>query len=378
MNTPNDAHWMGLALRQAQLAAEAQEVPIGAVVVHQGQVVAQAHNAPIAGRDPTAHAEVLALRQAAQHLDNYRLAECTLYVTVEPCLMCAGAIAQARIGRLVYGCEEPRTGAIQSVVRSFELPGLNPHTQVLAGVGAEPSRALLQAFFRERRQAHREAPHAPLPDFALRTPESAFEGLPDFPWIPHYRQDLPSLQGLRLAHLDEGPESAPITWLLLHSSPSWSYAWRQVIPVLLAAGHRVVAPDLIGFGRSDKPKKPQWHQFQTHCNILLEWVQALDLQRVVLGVQDGAERLGQTLLLASPARYRGLWDTTLTPLEAQANDAPFPDDGHRAATRAFPSLVLEPTDPAGPPSVGHWVTDAGSSSAIAMAEAALAHFSSPH
>jgi len=378
MNTPNDDHWMGVALRQAQLAADAQEVPIGAVVVHQGQVVAQAHNAPIAGRDPTAHAEILALRQAAQHLDNYRLAECTLYVTVEPCLMCAGAIAQARIGRLVYGCDEPRTGAIQSVVRSFDLPGLNPHTQVLAGVGAEPSRALLQAFFRERRQAHRSTPNAPLPDFALRTPDSAFEGLPDCPWTPHYRQDLPSLQGLRMAHLDEGPQTAPITWLLLHGNPGWSYWWRQVIPVLLAAGHRVVAPDLIGFGRSDKPKKTQWHQFETHRNILLEWVQALDLQRVVLGMQDSVAILGLSLPLATPARYQGAWVTTLCPAEAQAHDASFPDDGHRAATRAFPQMLLERIDQAGQPNVRHFVTDAESSTAIAMAQAALAHFSSPH
>ena len=116
--SPDDAHWMGLALAQARLAAEAGEVPVGAVVVKDGQCIASGRNAPIAGHDPTAHAEVQALREAARVLGNYRLDGCTLYVTLEPCAMCSGAMLHARLARVVYGAPDPRTGAAGSVPAS--------------------------------------------------------------------------------------------------------------------------------------------------------------------------------------------------------------------------------------------------------------------
>ncbi|HUG52691.1 MAG TPA: tRNA adenosine(34) deaminase TadA [Vicinamibacteria bacterium] len=142
--------FMRLALARAREALAGGEVPIGAVVVAYGRVVGEGSNQTISARDPTAHAEVLALRQAATTLGNYRLAEATLYVTVEPCLMCAGAAVNARIAHLVYGTDEPKFGAIRSVMRLAEL-GLNHQLQVSSGVLEEECRGLLVGFFRERR-----------------------------------------------------------------------------------------------------------------------------------------------------------------------------------------------------------------------------------
>ena len=144
----DDVAHMEEALLEAQRGAAEGEVPVGALVVLAGEVVGRAHNAPITLCDPTAHAEILALRAAAQTLGNSRLPGATLYVTAEPCLMCAGALAHARVARLVYGCSEPKTGAIGSV-HAAELPGI----EIIAGVLAERSAALLQEFFRVRRGA---------------------------------------------------------------------------------------------------------------------------------------------------------------------------------------------------------------------------------
>jgi len=139
------------ALALAEEAARAGEVPVGAVVVHDGRVIGRGWNQPIGSHDPTAHAEVVALRDAGRALGNYRLTGATLYVTVEPCLMCVGAIVHARVGTLVYGAAEPKSGAVVSAVRGLELPGLNHRCAVVAGVREDECRTLLQAFFRERR-----------------------------------------------------------------------------------------------------------------------------------------------------------------------------------------------------------------------------------
>jgi tRNA(adenine34) deaminase len=148
---PDDAHWMRLALEQAALAEEAGEVPVGAVVTHKGRLIASGHNRCIADSDPTAHAEVVALRAAARALGNYRLNDCILYVTLEPCAMCAGAIQHARIQRLVFGASDAKTGACGSVVDLFAEPKLNHHTQVVSGVLASESARLLADFFAARR-----------------------------------------------------------------------------------------------------------------------------------------------------------------------------------------------------------------------------------
>lgn len=146
---------MELALQQARLAAASGEVPVGAVVVVNGTVVGRGYNRPISSIDPTAHAEIVALRAAAIAVDNYRLTGATVYVTVEPCLMCVGAMVHARVGLVVYGAKEPKAGAIESMTHAHELSGLNHRLTALGGVHADESRALLQAFFQARRTSAR-------------------------------------------------------------------------------------------------------------------------------------------------------------------------------------------------------------------------------
>jgi tRNA(adenine34) deaminase len=218
----------------------------------------------------------------------------------------------------------------------------------------------------------------PVREDALRTPDVAFADLPDYPWQPRYLSDLPSIAGLRMHVLDEGPRDATVTWLCLHGNPAWSYLYRKMVPVWLAAGHRVVAPDLIGFGKSDKPKKDSFHHFETHRQSLLDVIERLDLQRVVLVVQDWGGILGLTLPMVAPKRYKGLlvmntalatgdaplsagflawrdWcqsqplfdvgklfkrgNPDMSAQETAAYNAPFPDKGYRAALRAFPPMV---------------------------------------
>ena len=143
---------MSLALEEAAKAREVGEVPIGAVVALQDEVIGRGFNQPISSGDPTAHAEIVAIRDAARRVGNYRLTGATLCVTVEPCLMCVGALVHARIGLLIFGAAEPRTGAVMSTVRGAELPGHNHRFDVVPGVREDECRALMQEFFREKRE----------------------------------------------------------------------------------------------------------------------------------------------------------------------------------------------------------------------------------
>ena len=147
----NDERYMQLALGQARRAAACGEVPVGAVLVLQDRVIASGYNRPISGRDPTAHAEIEVLRAGAAALDTYRLNDALLYVTLEPCLMCAAAIAHARVRRLVFGAWDPRAGAAGSMLDAFALPGLNHRVDVFGGVMEAEAGALLQNFFSGRR-----------------------------------------------------------------------------------------------------------------------------------------------------------------------------------------------------------------------------------
>jgi len=151
-----DARWMRAALALADKAWRRGEVPVGAVVVADGKIIGRGFNTPIVRHDPTAHAEMAALRDAAQTLGNYRLPDCDLYVTLEPCPMCAGAILQARVRRLFFGAADPKTGACGSVVDLFAEPRLNHQTTVAGGVLAEECGALLKRFFAERRSGARQ------------------------------------------------------------------------------------------------------------------------------------------------------------------------------------------------------------------------------
>ncbi len=144
---------MKMALEEALAAREAGEVPIGAVVVRDGQAIGRGRNRTIADCDPSAHAEIVALRDAARRIANHRLVGCELYATVEPCAMCAGAIVQARIARVVYGCPDPRAGAVRTLYQIADDPRLNHRAEIVAGVMAEESAEMLRAFFQARRGA---------------------------------------------------------------------------------------------------------------------------------------------------------------------------------------------------------------------------------
>ncbi len=163
MSTPFDEHAMRIALDQAQNAWLAGEVPVGAVIVQAGQVIATGYNRPITTHDPTAHAEIVALRHAALLKSNYRLPECELYVTLEPCAMCAMALMHARFKRVVFAAADPKTGVAGSVVDLFANRQLNHHTEIVGGVLADSASALLKQFFAERRaqiKAQRDARQA--------------------------------------------------------------------------------------------------------------------------------------------------------------------------------------------------------------------------
>src|SRR3954468_7999356 len=180
----SDDVFMREALAQAHLAQAAGEVPVGAVVVRDGVVIGRGHNHPVTGHDPTAHAEIAALRQAAQALGNYRLDGCDLYVTLEPCAMCSGAMLHARVRRVVYGAPDPKTGAAGSVVDLFAEPRLNHQTHSQGGLRASECAALISTFFRRRRQESRTIAQ-PLREDELRAPKERFANLPDYPWPPN-------------------------------------------------------------------------------------------------------------------------------------------------------------------------------------------------
>jgi tRNA(Arg) A34 adenosine deaminase TadA len=151
----DDEFWMEEALRAAQRALEAGEVPVGAVVIHGGKIVGRGWNRNLTSCDPTAHAEVIALREAGANLGNHRLGDCELFVTIEPCSMCAGALVHARVKRLIYGADDPKAGAVHSVMEVLNHPRLNHRTEVRGGVLAGRSAELLQSFFRSRRSEGR-------------------------------------------------------------------------------------------------------------------------------------------------------------------------------------------------------------------------------
>lgn len=172
MSSGADEYAMRIALDQAQNAWLIGEVPVGAVVMRAGQVIATGYNRPVTEHDPTAHAEIVALRHAATLLGNYRLPECELFVTLEPCAMCAMAALHARLKRVVYGAADPKTGAAGSVIDVFANAQLNHHTQVERGVLADASTRLLRDFFEERRNLHRQRRAPGVPEESIPTGEA--------------------------------------------------------------------------------------------------------------------------------------------------------------------------------------------------------------
>jgi tRNA(adenine34) deaminase len=371
----NDKEYMLLALEQGRLASEAGEVPVGAIVVKNGVVIGLGRNTPVSDKDPSAHAEIQALRSAALAIGNYRLDGCELFVTLEPCSMCAGAMMHARLRRVVFGAWDAKTGVAGSVLNLFENKQLNHQTSVTGGVLSTECGALLQNFFASLRK-EKFSTAIRLPESALRTPAVRFNEISDFPWTPNYNNQFPALRGMRLHFLDEGKRDAQKVFLCLHGVPSWSYIFRNWVSALSAAGHRVVVPDMLGFGKSDKPKKWDTHTLAFHRAYLLELIADLDLRNIVLIGLDWGLTIGVTLMMDMPSRFVGLlamngilpWHQTthadglpkwkwrkdnpvssdvciavpeISVAEARAYDMPFVDAGHCAA------LLMTPT----------WVTD---------------------
>ena len=328
-----DIGFMQLALRQAQAAADAGEVPVGAVVVRAGQVIASGHNAPLASLDPTAHAEVNAIRAAAHALGNYRLDDCTLYVTLEPCAMCSGAALHARFKRVVFGATEPKTGAAGSVLNLFANEQINHQTQVTGGVLADDCAQLLQRFFEQRRVLQQRG-KVPLREDALRTPDDALKGL-DLPLsLSYFTADLPALEGLRLHWFDNRPDTQVAPHIYLHGPDGWSAQYAGQ----LASAEPVIALDLPGFGLSDKPKKVAAHRIAWHAQVLQQFLTSLQPAPVALHAPRAmAPLLAQ---LALPIR----WVDAPT-MPAAWRDAPYPDQGHRAGPRALSTLLSAPTPP---------------------------------
>lgn len=317
---PDDAHWMRAALEQARAAADAGEVPVGAVVVRDGQIVGWGFNHPIGTHDPSAHAEIEALRDAAKRLGNYRLDGCALYVTLEPCAMCAGAILHARLDRVVWGAAEPRTGAGGSVLDLFAQAALNHHTAVTAGVLAHEAAALLTEFFGKRRVQQKQQALAshPLRDDALRTPDALFAPALDCACPSCFYSEWPALGGLRLHAKDSAgqnppPAAAARQWLLLPGLPAQQGLFRELAAGLAARGDRVVAPDWLGLGRSDKPKKDNRLGDPQQLAILQDLVHQLHLegeQGLVVVAHGDAARLAQALVAQQAALgkpVQGLW-----------------------------------------------------------------------
>ena len=339
----NDEHWMRLALAEARTAADEGEVPVGAVLVRDGVLLASGHNRSIAAHDPSAHAEIDALRAGAAAVANHRLDGCELFVTLEPCAMCAGAVLHARLARLVYGAPDPKTGAAGSVLNLFEPAQLNHRTRVRGGVLASECGVLLQAFFSQRR-ADARAGAQPLRDDALRTPESAFATL-GAPAPGRYLSDLPALHGWRLHYQDTGPPGADRCLVCLHGAGQWSYLWRHLLALPCRTDTvRLLAPDLIGHGRSDKPKRPRMHTIEWHARVLAEWMERLDLRAATIVHDPQAAALVAALKALAPERVVAALAASLVvaPESAAAWAAPFPDTGHEAALRALgPRRLLD-------------------------------------
>jgi tRNA(adenine34) deaminase len=335
---PEDLHFMQLALEQAQSAAQAGEVPVGAVVVKEGQVIAEGRNSPVTSSDPTAHAEVNAMRAAAKTLGNYRLDDCTLYVTLEPCAMCSGALLHARFKRVVFGATEPKTGAVTSVVQLLDNPQLNHQTQWHGGVLANECASVLQDFFEQRRQSQQQN-KTPLREDALRPSERIWSAhaLPN-EWS-RFESQWPSLKGLRLHWFDNRSSDACNTTvtIYLHGLNNWSASYLAQLQTTSNA----VALDLPGFGLSDKPKKEAAHTLAWHVQVLNDFLNHISMHTKAaahhLIASPDMQPLMALLQQALPELRIG-YAPSVSPSSKEDEallNAPYPDRGHLAGPRAL-------------------------------------------
>lgn len=340
----DDEYWMQQALDQARIAFAAAEVPVGAVMVYEGRCIAVGHNMSVSSVDPTAHAEINVLRKAAQELGNYRLNGCTLYVTLEPCAMCAMAMLHARIDRVVYGAVDSKTGAAGSVVNLFDQSALNHQTQVTKGILAQDCAALLKVFFEQRRIKTK----VPLRDDALRTAESCFtqsvlgEGI--------YTHLLPSLEGLQLYYhrlpVKEEIDFADVNCVVLCLHDAYASSEQYMDLARLIIGKNVVLiPDLIGFGRSDKVKKTYQHSFEFHATYLAELVgMYLHGQAFIIFAPMAFKRLVALLqdkIKSKAGSIKVCLIQRLPDVSQMIQNAAFPDKGYRCGPRVLQQWTHE-------------------------------------
>ena len=360
VSSPSDEYFMQLAIAQAAEAEQAGEVPVGAVVVQSGIVVGVGRNKTLETGDPTAHAEVIALREAALAIGNHRLDGLELFVTLEPCPMCTGAIFHSRLSRLVYGAADPKTGSAGSVINLFKIPQLNHHTDLTEGVLARQCSQQLKSFFKALR-LRKDENKLRLRDDALRSRKEDFAVFYEFLKNGNFWM---SSEGWRVHYIDVGDASASKTILCLHDLPFWSYQFSELIEQLILLGYRVIALDLIGCGLSDKPKKSGWHTAQNHANIINEFIKFFDfgsLRIISVGrsnfVLDALVLISDFLFFqmvkvyvfpvskigrSSFKKNKSIWKKNSLPFlngldEAllQAVLAPFPDDGYTAVLKGI-------------------------------------------
>ncbi len=304
---------MQLAIQQAAEAELANEVPVGAVIVKDGEVIAVGRNRTLETGDPTAHAEIVALREAAKIVGTHRLDGLELFVTLEPCPMCTGAVFHSRLSRLVYGAADPKTGSAGSVTNLFDIRQLNHHTALTAGVLAESCGSQLQSFFQKIRRDKTRA-RVRLREDAVRSNEKDFAEFKEFLTDSHY---FVTSEGWRIHYIDSGgaPESKVI--LCLHDFPFWSYQFKRLLPFLTKRGYRVVMPDLVGCGLSDKPKRSSWHSPQSHAAALHQLLSSLAVSRVQSIALGASEKIIENLVIISNIKFdkifvAGLQENSIT------------------------------------------------------------------
>lgn len=285
MTLTTDKFYMQQALDLAYVASCHNEVPVGAVIVKNGEVIAKGFNLCIQNSDPTAHAEIVAIKQAASVLKNYRLEDCELYVTLEPCCMCAGAILNSRMKRVVYAASDFKAGAAGTVIDVFQNPSLNHQTTITKGVLNEESVAVLQNFFQKKRheQTQTSLPNKLREDF-LRLPVTIYKKFIEenqLAKFSHFNYQLNSLNGARLHYLDSGlanlksDQHNQKTIVILPGLMQSTHSFLDVFYYFKNIGTRVVVIDLIGMGYSDKPKKLKHDSFEAMINYHFQYLNEL-------------------------------------------------------------------------------------------------------
>ena len=309
---------MALAIEQAVFAEQSGEVPVGAVIVKDGIVIGSGHNRTLVDRDPTAHAEVVAIRAASRAIGNHRLVGCTLYVTLEPCAMCMGAVLQSRVERVYFGASDPKTGACGSVLDLSKYRQINPHCSVYGGLSQDVCSHQLASFFRKRRLV-KLAAHEPLREDALRLREGHLDtwmgGCTPLTW-----NALNSSKGLRVrGWSNPGSEEKARTLLFcLHGVSSWSYIYRDLLLAKFPRDIAAWAIDLPGHGGSDKTKHGAELDSSFQLSVLEEILASCPFDRVHVFAHDSGCRFAIDLAERRKDLVRGL--TLISPATLGANN----------------------------------------------------------